>query len=100
MCPSKARTEIDAALFGAEVPDFYSDSVQVLTSLYGMAFDFGLRDMSGDGVKPQAVVRMSPQHAYVFCQVLRKHLKGYEKDIGPIALPDDVFSNLDIDKEL
>lgn len=43
---------------------------------------------------------MSPQHAFVFCQILRKNLRAYQEHVGPISLPEQIFTELQIGKEL
>lgn len=100
MPDDRARRGFEDPLFGPEPPDVYADNVGIKAGLYGFNFDFGVGDMSNDGAKRVAVVRMSPQHAFVLCQILRKHLKAYEAEVGPISLPDKLFKDLGIEREL
>jgi hypothetical protein len=92
-------TEIPAPLSFTPPPEYYSDSVRMAMSPYGLALEFGVQASVGDA-RTQAVVRMSPQHAFVFCQILRKNLRAYQEQVGPISLPEQIFTELEIDKEL
>jgi hypothetical protein len=92
-------TEIPAPLSFTPPPEYYSDSVRMAMSPYGLALEFGVQASVGDA-RTQAVVRMSPQHAFVFCQILRKNLRAYQEQVGPISLPEEIFAELQIDKEL
>jgi hypothetical protein len=80
-------------------PEYYSDSVGMSVSPYGLAFEFGVQASPGDA-RTQAIVRMSPQHALVFCQILRKNLRAYQDQVGTIALPPQLLDELGIDADL
>ncbi|HWH32417.1 MAG TPA: DUF3467 domain-containing protein [Egibacteraceae bacterium] len=81
-------------------PEYYSDSVRIGSNPYGIVFEFGLTTNSPGDARAQAVVRMSPQHALVFYQLIRKHLRLYEANVGKIALPEALYAELDIDGEI
>lgn len=77
------------------VPEFYVDSARFGHSPYGFIFEFGvtqLRDANNEAApnKPLAVVRMSPQHAWVFAKALEKQIDAFETANGKINLPDSV----------
>jgi hypothetical protein len=82
-------------------PEYYSDSLRIQGGVYGFMFSFGLQSdgTSGDAVT-QAIVRMSPQHAVVMFQLLKKNLRAYQKQVGTISLPDQLFADLELDKDI
>jgi len=81
-------------------PEYYSDAVQVGVSPYGVTLSFGLQTNSPGDAKAVAVVRMSPQHALVMYQVLKSNLRAYEQQVGTIALPDRLFEEMGLEKEI
>ena len=84
----------------SDYPEVYSDSVELTMSVYGLNLIFAVVDKDPKNPRPVASVRMSPQHAWVLCQVLRKNLRTYEDEIAKINLPDGLITNLGLDKEL
>ena len=83
-----------------ETPDVYTDAVRIGSGVYGFSFQFGLATESPGEQRPVVTVRMSPQHAVVFYQILKKHLRQYEDRVGKIALPDGLFEELEIEREI
>jgi len=81
-------------------PEYYSDAVQIGVSPYGFTLNFGLQTNSPGDAKAVAVVRMSPQHVRVMYQVLKNHLRAYEEQVGPIALPDQLYEAMGLEKEI
>lgn len=79
---------------GEELPEFYVDSIRVASNLYSFVLELGvqgLKDAPGSEPPPTrrvALVRMSPHHAVAFHKLLTDHLTRYQKDIGPINIPD------------
>ncbi|MCK5584502.1 hypothetical protein KAJ02_00345 [Candidatus Bipolaricaulota bacterium] len=79
-----------------EIPQYYSDGIELsLTMPWTVALTFSVKDTTEDRVAvPQAIVRMSPEHAKVAAMLLRKILKQYEEESkSPINLPDGVFQS-------
>ena len=77
-----------------ETPQYYSDGVEIsLTMPWTVALTFSVKDTTDDRTPvPQAIVRMSPEHAKVVAMMLSKILKHYEEESkSPINLPDDLF---------
>jgi Protein of unknown function (DUF3467) len=77
------------------VPEFYVDAARFGYSPYGFIFEFGvtqLADANNEPApnKPLAVVRMSPQHAWVFVKTLEKQIAAFESANGKINLPESV----------
>ena len=81
------------------IPEYYSDSVNFATNLYGFSLEFGV--MQGQDEPPRSVVRvrMSPQHAKIMSLLLRKNVQEYERRIGTIILPEELYSELGIQDE-
>ncbi len=83
-----------------EVPEYYVDSVRMALNVYSVILELGMqrvKDTLGSEppqTKRLAVVRMSPQHALVLMKLLEKNLNAYQKEIGKIAIPDDLYRNL------
>lgn len=85
----------------ASPPEFYADATQITSTLYGFALHFGLTNNSmGQENRTVATVRMSPQHTKVLCQLMKKQLRSYEETAGVIALPDALYEELGIEKEI
>ncbi len=81
-------------------PEFYTDAVRINVSPYGLRLDFGLQADSPNDSRAQAVVRMSPQHAVILYQMLKKTLRAYEDQVGKINMPDRLYTELEIEKEI
>jgi Protein of unknown function (DUF3467) len=96
---SRAVADMDD-LHSAAPPDLYTDSVRIGTNPYGLTIQFGLAADSPGEAKPVATIRMSPQHALVFSALLRQHLRAYTEQVGSISLPDQLFEDLGIDKDI
>jgi len=80
--------------------EIYSDAARVGSTPFGFVFDFGLSTQTPGEAQTQAIVRMSPQHALVFYQILKQHLRNYELNIGKISLPDEIFDELRIERDI
>lgn len=83
-----------------QVPEFYCDSVNFMTNIYGFALDFGVMVAQDEPPKTQVRVRMSPQHAKIMSLLLRKNVQEYEKRIGTIILPDELYRDLGIEDDM
>lgn len=92
---------MDSSSFQFEGPkEIYADAVRLNASPYSFTFDFGVQTSNPDGVQTQAIIRMSPQHTLVFYQILKNYLREYQDKIGIIGLPDALFSELKIEKDI
>ncbi|MEK7353451.1 MAG: hypothetical protein AABZ77_02960 [Chloroflexota bacterium] len=79
--------------------EVYADSVQVGTNLYGSTLYLGkLRE----GQKPLtlSVVKVSPQMLKALGLIINKHVREYERDIGPIALPKQLLHDIGLEELL
>ncbi len=83
-----------------EVPEYYSDAVNInLAMPWTVALTFSIRSTETEGkTEPQAIVRMSPEHAKVTAMLLKNQLKRYEEQVKtPINLPGDLYKKLNLD---
>ncbi len=89
-------------IHAAAPPDVYADSTNITTGIYGTLLRFGVTTgvPGSDEVIPVVNVRMSPQHAFVLCQLLKKQLRQYQEQIGAITIPAAVLEELGLDSEL
>jgi hypothetical protein len=90
-------------------PDIYCDTVSMVHSPFSVAFTFSLSPstpspLPGPGqpvAEPQAIVRMSLEHAKMLAMMVRKTLKQYELEhLGdPIKVPAEVLRQLNLSEE-
>lgn len=83
-----------------EIPEYYTDSVNFMTNIYGFTLEFGV--MQAQDMPPRSIVRikMSPQHAKIMSLLLRKNVQEYERRIGTIILPDGLYKDLGIEDDM
>ena len=94
--PSDIATIVNGPI---DYPEYFSDGLSIELNPYSVNLIFGITH-GEQPAKNIASVRMSPQHAYVMTQILRKHLREYEDKVGKIQLPDKLLDGLGLDKEL
>ncbi|HHW07478.1 MAG TPA: DUF3467 domain-containing protein [Clostridia bacterium] len=63
----------------------YCNSLSVGFSLYD--FEIILREKFNNNEKQLGIIKMSPQHAKVFAQILNDNIAVYENIFGPIPEP-------------
>ena len=87
-----------------EPPDVYADQFIVTTSLWGAALSFSKMPphpapgQAPQGV-PQAVVRMSLEHAKVMTMIMKRQLKNWERENVEIALPQAALNQMGLSLE-
>src|SRR5688500_16540991 len=87
------------------IPDTYADSTTFEVSLYGVTIEFGQsrRPAPGSSGRPPHIprvrVHMSVQHAKVIAKLLVKNMQEYEKQVGPVVLPEALYKELGISEE-
>ncbi|MDP2935774.1 MAG: hypothetical protein Q8O86_04720 [Dehalococcoidia bacterium] len=89
-----------------QVPDVYADQFTLGLSAYGVALTFSLNPSTPSPIpsqqhaEPQAVIRMSLEHAKVMIMLLKKNLKQFELEhLGdPIKLPKRLLQELNLDE--
>ena len=78
-------------------PEFYVDSMNVATQLYGCTIWLGtLRAEQPPLVR--AILKISPPMAKVMSLILSKHIREYERDIGPINIPKTLYHSLGLEE--
>lgn len=81
-------------------PEYYTDSVNFMTNIYGFTLDFGVMEAQDQPPRSQVRVRMSPQHAKIMSLLLRKNVQEYERRIGTIILPEGLYKDLGIEDDM
>lgn len=87
-----------------QAPDVYADQFIVSTSVWGASLSFlkmPPHPSPGQAPQPvpQAVVRMSLEHAKVMTMIMRKQLKAWERDNVEVALPPDILNQMGLSLE-
>lgn len=100
--PLPENRDIMQIPFDPDFLDIYADSLNINIGIYGISIVLGRikGDLTQPTTTPTAVVRMSPELAFVLAQLLRKNLKLFQEDIGRINVPDRVIEALGIEREL
>lgn len=79
-----------------DIPEYYTDSVNFMTNIYGFTLEFGVMQQQEEPPRPQVRIKMSPQHAKIMSLLLRKNVQEYERRIGTIILPEGLYNDLGI----
>ena len=79
-----------------DLPEYYTDSVNFMTNIYGFTLEFGVMQGNDEPPKSIARIKMSPQHAKIMSLLLRKNVQEYERRIGTVILPDGLYQDLGI----
>ncbi len=77
---------------------FYSDSMHIFSSLYSAVLFFGEQMEEREPIL-RARIKVSPQMLKAIALLTTKHVKEYEDAVGPITLPDQVYSAWDLNGE-
>lgn len=78
------------------LPEYYTDSVNFMTNIYGFTLEFGVMQAQDQPPRSQVRIKMSPQHAKIMSLLLRKNVQEYERRIGTIILPEELYKDLGI----
>lgn len=81
------------------LPEYYTDSVNFMTNIYGFTLEFGVMQAQDQPPRSQVRIKMSPQHAKIMSLLLRKNVQEYERRIGTIILPEELYKDLGISDE-
>ncbi len=76
----------------------YSDSMHIFSSLYSAVLFFGEQMEEREPIL-RARIKVSPQMLKAIALLTTKHVKEYEDAVGPITLPDQVYSAWDLNGE-
>ena len=75
---------------------FYSDSMHIFSSLYSAVLFFG-EQMEEREPLLRARIKVSPQMLKAIALLTTKHVKEYEDAVGPISIPDQVYTAWELD---
>lgn len=89
--PAEAAGTLDAVTF-------YSDSFHIFSSLYSAVLFFGEQLEEREPIL-RTRIKVSPQMLKAIAVLASKHVKDYEAAVGPITLPDQVYTAWEIDLE-
>lgn len=70
---------------------FYADSLHIFSSLYSAVLFFGEQMEEREPIL-RARIKVSPQMLKAMALLTNKHLREYEEAVGPINLPEQVYS--------
>lgn len=91
------QNEQNAYELPGDTPEFYVDSAHVQTQLYGSTLLLGeLRE--GEPPVVRVKVKVSPQMAKVLSLILSKHVREYERDVGEITIPKQLYHALGLEE--
>lgn len=82
-----------------DIPEYYTDSVNFMTNIYGFTLEFGVMQAQEEPPRQLVRIKMSPQHAKIMSLLLRKNVQEYERRIGTIILPEGLYNELGIEDE-
>ena len=77
---------------------FYADSMHIFSSLYSAVLFFGEQMEEREPIL-RARIKVSPQMLKAIALLTNKHVREYEEAVGPITLPDQVYSAWELDPE-
>jgi len=79
--------------------DYYVNSCGFTVSVYEFLLQFGIKTDQKSDATPLVNIRMSPQHAKVMARVFLRNVKAYEREVGPIYLPQQLMQDLHLEDE-
>ena len=77
---------------------FYADSMHIFSSLYSAVLFFGEQMEEREPIL-RARIKVSPQMLKAIALLTAKHVREYENAVGPITLPEQVYSAWELDAE-
>jgi len=77
---------------------FYSDSMHIYSSLYSAVLFFGEQLEEREPIL-RARIKVSPQMLKAIALLTSKHVREYEEAVGPITLPEQVYTAWELDPE-
>lgn len=89
----------EAAEGGSRDPiTFYSDSMHIFSSLYSAVLFFGEQMEEREPIL-RARIKVSPQMLKAIALLANKHVREYEEAVGPITLPEQVYTAWELEPE-
>ena len=77
---------------------FYSDSMHIFSSLYSAVLFFGEQLEEREPIL-RARIKVSPQMLKAIALLTSKHVREYEEAVGPITLPEQVYTAWELGPE-
>jgi hypothetical protein len=77
---------------------FYSDSMHIFSSLYSAVLFFGEQMEEREPIL-RARIKVSPQMLKAIALLTDKHVREYEEAVGPITLPEQVYTAWELEPE-
>lgn len=77
---------------------FYADSLHIFSSLYSAVLFFGEQMEEREPIL-RARIKVSPQMLKALALLTNKHLREYEEAVGPINLPEQVYTAWELEPE-
>jgi hypothetical protein len=77
---------------------FYADSFHIFSSLYSAVLFFGEQLEEREPLL-RSRIKVSPQMLKAIAVLASKHVKDYEAAVGPITLPEQVYTAWEIDDD-
>ena len=84
--------------YSGEAITFYSDSMHIFSSLYSAVLFFGEQMEEREPIL-RARIKVSPQMLKAISLLTAKHVREYEEAVGPITLPDQVYTAWELEAE-
>ena len=89
-------TQADVA--SGEPITFYADSMHIFSSLYSSVLFFGEQMEEREPIL-RVRIKVSPQMLKAIALLTNKHVREYEEAVGPITLPEQVYSAWELEAE-
>ena len=83
---------------GGEPITFYCDSMHIVSSLYSAVLFFGEQMEEREPIL-RARIKVSPQMLKAIALLTNKHVREYEEAVGPITLPEQVYTAWELEPE-
>jgi hypothetical protein len=77
---------------------FYADSMHIYSSLYSAVLFFGEQMEEREPIL-RSRIKVSPQMLKAISVLTAKHVREYEEAVGPISLPEQVYSAWELESE-
>lgn len=87
---------------GSNIPTYYANNIASVLTLWDARLEFGLIQSAtreGMEVQPLARVMLSPPHMKAAAALLARLVREYERQYGPIALPEGAIPDDNEDEE-
>ena len=90
-------TQADNAQSGEPIT-FYCDSMHIFSSLYSAVLFFGEQMEEREPIL-RAHIKVSPQMLKAIALLTKKHVRECEEAVGPITLPEQVYTAWELEPE-